>query len=81
LKNDPQLVIIAVIAVVVTGIADVVLIVSGKEVAEVVGGTWVEYWAAFATVWNLVIIAVARYAGEKLLHREPDYYEREVRDE
>ena len=74
-NNNPQLVIIAVIAVVVTAIADVVLIASGKEAAEIVGGTWVEYWAAFATVWNLVIIAFAKYAGDKFLHRAPNYYE------
>jgi len=74
-KNDPQLVIVAVIAVIVTGIADVVLIVSGKEASDVVGGTWVEYWAIFATVWSIVIIAVAKFAGEKLLHKAPGYYE------
>lgn len=75
MKNNPQMITIAVIAVVITGIADVILIVSGKEVAEVVGGTWVEFWPAFATVWNLVIIAFAKYAGDAILHRSPDYYE------
>jgi hypothetical protein len=73
-NKNPQLITIAVIAVIVTGIADVILIVSGKEAAEIIGGEWVEYWAAFATVWNLVIIALAKYAGDLLLHRSPDYY-------
>jgi hypothetical protein len=62
-------------AVIITAIADAVLIVSGKEAADVIGGTWVEFWAIFATVWNLVIIALAKFAGEKLLHKAPDYYE------
>jgi hypothetical protein len=74
MNNNPQLVIIAVLAVLITGVADVILILSGKEMAEVVGGTWVEFWAIFATVWNLVIIAFAKYAGDRFLHRSPDYY-------
>ena len=40
MNNNPQLVIIAVLAVLITGVADVILILSGKEMAEVVGGTW-----------------------------------------
>ncbi len=80
MTKNPQFVTLAILAVVITGIADGILIVSGKEAAEVVGGTWVEFWAIFATVWNLVIIAFAKTAGDRLLHRSPDYYN-EANDE
>ena len=75
MKNNPQLVTIIVIAVIVTAVADAILIFSGHEASDVVGGKWVEYWAAFATVWNIVIIALAKYVGEKLLQKKPNYYE------
>ncbi|MDA1035447.1 MAG: hypothetical protein O3B65_01035 [Chloroflexi bacterium] len=74
MKDNPPLIIIAVIGVLVTGIADAVLIVSGKEAADVIGGTWVEFWAIFATVWNLVIIGFAKYVGERVLQKPSDYY-------
>jgi hypothetical protein len=74
MKTNPQIVIIAIFAVIITGIADVILITSGKEAADVIGGTWIEFWAALATVWNLVIIAFAKSVGERVLQRPPGYY-------
>ena len=75
MSKNSRLITIAVIAVIVTGIADVILIASGKEAADVIGGTWVEYWAALATIWNLVIIAFAKFAAERGLEKPADYYQ------
>ena len=75
MKDNPRLVTVAIAAILVTAVADAILIFSGHDASDVIGGKWVEYWAAFATVWNIVIIAIAKYAGEKLLRKPSDYYE------
>ena len=78
-----RLVIALVLGLVLVTITDVLLIVTGHEEAEIWGGTYVDYWAAFGFFWYMIIVFLSKFLGRFWLERREDYYHRndEAEDE
>lgn len=62
-------------AIVISTVADVILIVTGRQEHYIWGDELVDYWPLFGAFWYVVIIVSSKWLGHILLQRHEDFYE------